>query len=37
MKPMLKLSIAFVTVGLCFLMFCGQTRNDAVAAKGASR
>lgn len=30
---MFKLSIAVVTVGLCFLMFCGQTRNDAVAAQ----
>ena len=34
MKPMLKLSIAVLTVGMCFLMFCGQTRNDAVAAQG---
>ena len=34
MKPMLKLSIAVVTVGTCFLMFCGQTRNDTVAAQG---
>ena len=34
MRPMLKLSIAVVTVGTCFLMFSGQTRNDAVAAQG---
>jgi hypothetical protein len=34
MKPMLKLSIAVVTVGMCILMFCGQTRNDAVAGQG---
>jgi hypothetical protein len=31
---MFKLSIAVVTVVLCFLMFCEQTRNDAVAAQG---
>lgn len=30
----LKLSIAVVTVGLCFLLFCEQTRNDAAAAQG---
>src|SRR5580704_17406461 len=35
MKPMLRFSIAVVTVGICFLMFCGQTRNDVVAAQGA--
>src|SRR5712664_3503239 len=34
MKPMLRFSIAVVTVGIYFLMFCGQTRNDAVAAQG---
>src|SRR6202140_1470918 len=34
MKPMLRFSIAVVTVGICFLMFCGQTRNDVVAAQG---
>src|SRR4029077_20023542 len=33
MKPMLRFSIAVVTVGICFLMFCGQTRNDVVAAQ----
>jgi hypothetical protein len=34
MKPMLRFSIAVVTVGICFLMFCGQARNDVVAAQG---
>jgi hypothetical protein len=34
MKPMLRFSVAVVTVGMCFLMFRGQTRNDAVAAQG---
>ena len=34
MKPMLRFSIAVVKVGMCFLMFCGQTRNDAAAAQG---
>lgn len=33
MKPMLRFSIATVTVGMSFLMFCGQTRNDAVSAQ----
>ena len=33
MRPMPKLSIAVATVGMSFLMFCGQTRNDAVAAQ----
>ncbi len=33
MKPMLRFSIAVVTVGICFLMFCGQTRKDVVAAQ----
>src|SRR5260370_37163492 len=35
MKPMLRFSIAAVTVGMCFLMFRGETRNDAVAAQGS--
>src|SRR3984957_19762110 len=34
LKPMLRFSIAVVAVGICFLMFCGQTRNDVVAAQG---
>ena len=34
MKTMLGFSIAVVTVGMCFLIFCGQTRNNAVAAQG---
>ncbi len=33
MKPMLRFSMAVVTIGMCFLMFCRQTRNDAVAAE----
>src|SRR5260370_35451318 len=35
MKPMLRFSIAAVTVGMCFLMFRGETRNDVVAAQGS--
>ena len=31
---MLKLSIAVVMVGFCFLMFCALTRNSANAAEG---
>jgi hypothetical protein len=34
MKLMLRFSIAVVTVGICLLMFCGQTRNDVVAVRG---
>jgi hypothetical protein len=34
MKPMLRSSIAAVTVGFSLLMFCGQTRKDVVAAQG---
>jgi hypothetical protein len=33
MRSMLRFSIAVVAVGICFLMFCGQTRNNAVAAQ----
>ena len=35
MKPMLRFSVAVVTVGMCFLMFCRQARNGAVAAQGS--
>jgi hypothetical protein len=34
MKPMPRFSMAVVTVGISFLMFSGQTRNDVVAAQG---
>jgi len=33
MKPMPRFSIAVFTVGICALVFCGQTRKDAVAAQ----
>jgi hypothetical protein len=33
MKPTLRFSIAVVTVGIGFLMFCGKTRNDVVVAQ----
>ena len=33
MKPMLRVSIAVVTVAMCCLMFCGHMQDDAVAAQ----
>lgn len=37
MKPTLGIFIAVVIVGMCLLTFCGETRNDAVAAQVGKR
>jgi len=34
MRSVLRCSIAVITVGICFLLFCGQTKNDTVVAQG---
>ena len=33
MKPMLRFSVTFATVGICFLMFFVRTRNHVIAAE----